>query len=81
MAKRQRLTVEEVLETMHSDFEDDPDEPTMEGSGDEFSDLEMSDGDNELDPSSSCTQLHQLTFPTTQGAPVLKVRPNINNYV
>ena len=60
MAKRQRLTVEEVLETMHSDFEDDPDEPMMEGSDDDFSDLEMSDSDNELDnPSSSCTQPHQ----------------------
>ena len=60
MAKRQRLTVEEVLETMHSDFEDDPDEPMMEGSDDDFSDLEMSDSDNELDNlSSSCTQPHQ----------------------
>ena len=61
MAKRQRLTVEEVLESMQLDFEelDDPDEPMMEGS-DEFSDLEMSDSDNELDnPSSSCTQPHQ----------------------
>ena len=60
MAKRQRLTVEEVLETMQFDFEDDPDEPMMEGSDDEFSDLEMSDSDNELDnPSISCTQPHQ----------------------
>ena len=59
MAKRQRLTVEEVLETMQLDFEDDPDEPMMEGS-DEFSDLETSDSDNELDnPLSSCTQPHQ----------------------
>ena len=56
MAKRQRLTVE-VLETMQCDFEDDPDEPMMEGSDDEFSDLEMSDSDSELDnPSGSCTQ-------------------------
>ena len=59
MAKRQRLTVEEVLETMQLDFEDDPDEPMMEGS-DEFSDMETSDSDNELDnPSSSCTQPHR----------------------
>ena len=36
MAKRQRLTVEEVLETMDFDFEDDPDEPVMEGSDDEL---------------------------------------------
>ena len=51
MAKRQRLTVEEVLETMQLDFEDNPDEP--------FSELEMSDSDNEFDnPSSSCTQPH-----------------------
>ena len=56
MTKRQRSTVEEVLETMHSDFEDDPDEPMMEGSDDEFSALEMSDSDN---ASSSCTQPHQ----------------------
>ena len=60
MAKRQRLTVEEVLETMHSDLEDDPDEPMMEGSDDEFSDMEMSDSNNELDnPSSSGTQPHK----------------------
>ena len=59
MAKRQRLTVEEVLETMQLDLEDDPDEPMMEGSN-EFSDLETSDSDNEFDnPSSSCTQPHQ----------------------
>ena len=39
---------------MHSDFGDDPDEPMMEDSDDKFSDLEMSDSDNELDnPSSS----------------------------
>ena len=45
---------------MHSDFEDDPDKPMMEGSDDEFSDLEISDSDNELDnPSSLCTQPHQ----------------------
>ena len=56
MAKRQRLTVEEVLESMHSDFEDDPDEPMMEGSDDKLSDLEMSDSDN---ASSSCTQPQQ----------------------
>ena len=44
---------------MKLDFEDDPDESTMEGSDDEFSDLEMSDRDNELDnPLSSCTQQH-----------------------
>ena len=45
---------------MQLDFEDDPDEPMMVGSDNEFSDLKMSDSDNELDnPSSSCTQPHQ----------------------
>ena len=46
MAKRQHLTVGEVLETMQMDFEDDLDETMMEGSNDELSDLEMSDSDN-----------------------------------
>ena len=42
MAKRQHLTLEEVLDDVLSDDEDyDPDEPMMEGSDDEFSDLEM----------------------------------------
>ena len=31
------------METMYSDFEDDPDEPMMEGSDDKLSYLEMSD--------------------------------------
>ena len=60
MAKRQRFTVNKVLETMKFDFEDDTDEPMMDGSVDKFSNLEISDSDNELDnPSSSCTQPHQ----------------------
>ena len=57
MAKRQRLTVEEVLETICTRILDDPEGPIMEGSDDKFPDLEMSDSDNELDnPSSSCIQ-------------------------
>ena len=60
---------------MHSDFEDDPDGPMMEGSDDEFSDLEMSDSDNELDnPSSSAHSHTSLTLPTT--TPVFKARTN-----
>ena len=55
MAKRQRLTVTEVLDTVCSDDDedlDDLDEPMMEGSDDEFSDLEMCDSDDDyMDPS------------------------------
>lgn len=42
MAKRQWFTLDEVLDDVLSDDEDyDPDEPMMEGSDDDFSDLEM----------------------------------------
>ena len=44
MAKRPRLTVEDVLDhwsdDSDDDYLDDPDEPLLEGSDDEFSDLE-----------------------------------------
>ena len=50
MAKRQRLTVEQILEDISDDEDyDDPDEPMMEGSDDDFSDLEM-DEDDLYDP-------------------------------
>ena len=45
------MTAEEVLDVVLSDDDelDDPDEPMMEGSDDEFSDLEV-DSDEEYDP-------------------------------
>ena len=79
MAKRQHLTVEEVLKTMQVDFEDDPDEPMMEGSNDEFSDLKMSDSDNELDNPQVHAHSHtSLILPET--TTVFKVRTNLNYY-
>ena len=64
-----------MLETILFDFEDDPDEPMMEGSDDEFSDLEMSDSDTRL----IILQVHahshtSLILPAT--TPVFKVRTN-----
>lgn len=53
MTKRQRLTVDQVLEDMLSDDEDydNPDEPMIDGSDDDFSDLEMDErDDNMYDP-------------------------------
>ena len=56
MAKRLRLTVEDVLQQCDdgSDFSDDdnwddPDEPVMEGSDDEFSNLEMDESNDNTD--------------------------------
>ena len=44
MTKRLHFTLEEVLEDVLSDDEDlEDDEPMMEGSDDEFSDLEVDD--------------------------------------
>ena len=54
MTKRLHLTAEEVLDNVFLDDDDDfddPDEPVMEGSDDEFSDLDIDD--NDYDPSSS----------------------------
>ena len=42
MTKRQHYTLEEVMDHLSDEEDDyDPDEPMMEGSDDEFSDLEM----------------------------------------
>ena len=55
MAKRARLTVDDVVQQCadsdddYADFEYDPDEPVMEGSDDEFSDLEGDEPDNDMD--------------------------------
>ena len=64
MTKRARLTLQEVLlhcdsdEDYDDDYFDDPDEPVMDGSDDEFSDLEGNDldeleGDLDSGPSPS----------------------------
>ena len=47
MAKRQRLTLEEVLDDVMDNDYDDPDEPVMDRSDDDFDDLEI--GERELD--------------------------------
>ena len=66
MTKRQHFTLEEVLDNVLSDegldYVDDPDEPMMEGSNDEFSDLEI-DGeifsdDSEMDTAPSGSNTH-----------------------
>ena len=48
MTKR-LYTAEKVLEAVLEDVDDDPDEPVMEGSDDEFSDLELDEDDADLD--------------------------------
>ena len=58
MTKRQRLTLNEVLDDVLSDSDDDyddPDEPMMEGSDDEFSDLELEDDDMEMNTNNPST--------------------------
>ena len=49
MTKRLHFTLEEVLDDILSDDEDvdDPDEPMMEGSDDDFSDLEMDEDEDD----------------------------------
>ena len=49
MTKRLHFTLEEVLDDVLSDDEDvdDPDEPMMEGSDDDFSDLEMDEDEDD----------------------------------
>ena len=50
MTKRLHFTLEEVLGEVLSDDEDlDDDEPMMEGSDDEFTDLEVDEDDDEMD--------------------------------
>ena len=51
MTKRLHFTLEEVLEDMLPDDEDldDLDEPMMEGSDDEFSDLEVDEDEDDID--------------------------------
>ena len=50
MTKRLHFTLEEVLEDVLSDDEElDNDEPMMEGSDDEFSDLEVDEDEDDTD--------------------------------
>ena len=49
MTKRLHFTLEEVLEDVLSDDEDLDDEPMMEGSDDEFSDLEVEEDEDDID--------------------------------
>ena len=69
MAKRQRLSVDDVMDVLSDDEDYDPDEPMMEGSDDEFSDLEMDEcdyGNNDdiADFSDPSAALPRLTSPT-----------------
>ena len=49
MTKRQHLTLDEVLDVLSDDEDDDDWDEPMEGSDDEFSDLEMYDSDEDTD--------------------------------
>ena len=49
MTKRLHFTLEEVLEDVLSDDDDlDDDEPMMEGSDNEFSDLDMDENEDDI---------------------------------
>ena len=76
MTKRLHYTVEDVINHLSDDEEDydDPDEPMMEGSDDEFSDLEMDEReiDNLNDPVNADTPSSSAALPgssTPSGAP------------
>lgn len=81
MTKRQHLTLEEVLDDVLSDNEDydDPHEPVMEGSDDEFSDLELDERDfddcgtffDQMDPNHPANpgELPGTHSPTLTGTP------------
>ena len=68
MTKRLRYTLEEVMDDEEDDY-DDPDEPLMEGSDDEFSDLEIDDEYDPVDfasPSSPAAQPGSSTLSSGQ---------------
>ena len=55
MTKRQHWTVDEIINNVVSDDEDyDPEEPMMEGSDDDFSDLELDMDDDDDMPEQPC---------------------------
>jgi hypothetical protein len=64
MTKRLHFTLGEVLDDVLSDDEDlyDPDEPMMEGSDDDFSDLEGDEDDNDNDSAMDTTGAQGLTI-------------------
>ena len=70
MTKRLHYTLEEVIDHISDDEDDyDPDEPMMEGSDDEFSDLEMDDEYDQLDldtPPSPTALPHSSTLSSAQ---------------
>ena len=49
MTKRLHFTLEEVLEDVFSDDEDLDDKPMLEGSDDQFSDLEVDENEDDID--------------------------------
>ena len=62
MTKRLHFTLEEVLEDVLSDDEDlDDDEPMMEGSDDEFSDLEVDENEDDIDSVTDTSGAQGLT--------------------
>ena len=67
------MTAEEVLDVLSDDDElDEPDEPMMEGSDDEFSDLEV-DSDDEYYPGDIH---HSSGEPSTSPQPVHSTAPS-----
>ena len=73
MTKR-LYTAEKVLEAVLEDVDDDqdyddPDEPVMEGSDDEFSDLELDEDDADLDQAPPTLKPIQLTSGSNNSHP------------
>ena len=49
MTKRARMSTQDVIDAIYSDDNYDPDEPFMDGSDDDFSDLDGEDDFSDLD--------------------------------
>ena len=75
MTKRARLTTQAVIDALHSDEEDDfevddPEEPFMEGSDDEFSDLEdVKEDDEDEDNDNTPPHSPQSSSPPSSPTP------------
>ena len=67
MAKKPRLTVEDLLQQCDDDNLD-PDEPVMEGSDDEFSGLEVDEDDTEDRHTAPSRPASPLTAPSSSGS-------------
>ena len=82
MAKRPRWTAEEVVQNLSDDDDDldDPDEPMMDSSDDEFTDLELDSDYDDGDMMDIDNPGSQLSFsPDRPNSPVLD--PNsVNSY-